>query len=94
MTPNLQGPPSALVARAVGIVCIALGFVVGIEGLGQADPLWFRTALGLIVTGLVAQVYALSCAFRRIRQLDTRMLGDENRKPDEKEKERDTSSGK
>ncbi len=93
MTRNLPGPPSALVARAVGVVCIALGFVVGIEGLGEADPLWFRTALGLIVTGLVAQVYALSCALRRIRQLNTRMLGDESHKPDEKEKERDTSSG-
>ncbi len=91
MTPHLPGPPSALAARAVGVVCIALGFVVGIDGLGRADPFWLRTALGLIVTGLVAQAYALYCALRRSSHLKARGLGDESLAAEEKEKERDAS---
>ena len=95
MKSKLPVPPSALVARAVGVLCIALGFVVGIEGLGQGDPFWFRTALGLIVTGLVAQAYALYRTLRRIRHLKARGpgLSDDSREPDGKEKERDASSG-
>ncbi len=86
---HLPVPPTALVARAVGVVFIALGFVLGIEGLGRADPFWFRTALGLIVTGLVAQAYALYRVLRRISHQKGRVLGDESREPDENENERD-----
>lgn len=56
--------PSGVAARSVGIVCIALGFVIGMEGLSETQPVWLRTGLGLIVTGLVAQVYALICRVR------------------------------
>lgn len=61
------GPPSAIVARSAGIVCIALGFVLGMEGLSDPQSIWLRTALGFIVTGLLAQIYALCCRVRRVR---------------------------
>lgn len=67
---SLFGPPSALVARAVGVACIAVGFVFGIEGLADPQSPWLRTALALIVTGLLAQLYAMyaSVRHRRARQ--------------------------
>jgi hypothetical protein len=58
----------ALVARSVGIVCIALGFVLGMRGLEHPDSILLRTALGLIATGLLAQGYALYCTLRRVRE--------------------------
>ncbi len=58
---------SAFIARSVGIVSIALGFVVGMYGLDHPESVWLRTALGLIVTGMVAQGYALYCAIKRVR---------------------------
>lgn len=58
----------ALIARSVGIVCIALGFILGMQGLDHPDSIWLRTALGLIVTGLLAQGYALYCTVRRIKE--------------------------
>jgi hypothetical protein len=58
----------ALIARSVGIVCIALGFILGMQGLDRPDSIWLRTALGLIVTGLLAQGYALYCTVRRIKE--------------------------
>jgi len=57
-----------MVARTVGVVCIALGFVLGMQGLEQPDSIWLRTALGLIATGLLAQGYALVCTLRRARE--------------------------
>ncbi|GJL56622.1 MAG: hypothetical protein NPIRA02_37540 [Nitrospirales bacterium] len=51
--------PEVLIARTVGIVCIALGFVLGMHGLDYPDSMWLPTALGLIVTGMVAQLFAL-----------------------------------
>jgi hypothetical protein len=60
--------PAAVIARSVGIVCIAGGFMAGIYGLEHPESIWLRTALGLIVTGLLAQAYALSCALRRWRE--------------------------
>ena len=48
-----------MVARIVGILCVAGGFILGIQGLEQPDSLLLPTALGLIVAGLVAQVFAL-----------------------------------
>ncbi len=56
---SLFGPPSALVARAFGVACIAVGFVIGIEGLASPETAWLRTSLALIVTGLLAQVYGM-----------------------------------
>lgn len=58
---------SALIARSVGIVAIASGFVMGMYGLDHPDSIWLRTSLGLIVTGMLAQGYALYCSLRRMR---------------------------
>ncbi|GJL63111.1 MAG: hypothetical protein NPIRA04_17650 [Nitrospirales bacterium] len=57
--------PEVLIARSVGIVCIALGFVLGMHGLDYPDSMWLPTALGLIVTGMVAQLFALIRSFMR-----------------------------
>ena len=48
-----------VIARSVGILCIAAGFVMGIQGLDYPNSLWMPVALGLIATGLMAQLYAL-----------------------------------
>ena len=48
-----------MIARIVGILCVALGFVLGIHGLDQPDSPLLPTALGLIAAGLIAQVFAL-----------------------------------
>jgi len=48
-----------MIARIVGVLCVALGFVLGIHGLDQPDSPLLPTALGLIAAGLIAQVYAL-----------------------------------
>lgn len=63
---------SALIARSVGIVCIAAGFVTGMYGLDHPDSIWLNTALGLIVTGLLAQGYALVATLRRVREKNGR----------------------
>lgn len=85
---HFLGPPSALVARTVGIVCIALGFVVGMEGLSDPQSMWLHTALGLIVTGLLAQVYALLCRVRQVRHPEARGRGraSDGDRPDEEQK--------
>ena len=59
---------NALIARSVGAVAIALGFVLGMYGLDHPESIWLRSALGLIATGLVAQGYALYCSIRRAQQ--------------------------
>ena len=69
---SILGPPAAVTARVVGILCIASGFVVGIEGLSRPSSGWLRTALALIVTGLVAQVFALYARVRSRRERDQR----------------------
>ncbi len=56
---------SALIARTVSILSIAAGFVGGLYGLDHPDSNWLRTSLALIVTGLLAQAYALICTARR-----------------------------
>lgn len=58
-------PANILVARSVGIVCIAAGFVAGMQGLEERESFWLPTALGLIVTGMLAQAYAFVCLLRR-----------------------------
>jgi hypothetical protein len=61
----------AVVARTAGIVAIASGFVGGLYGLDHPESNWLRTSLGLIVTGLIAQAYALVCTARRVWQRDS-----------------------
>jgi hypothetical protein len=63
---------NALVARFVGIVAIALGFIFGIYGLDEPGSRWLQTALGLLVTGMLAQGYALYCSIKRMQQLHDR----------------------
>jgi hypothetical protein len=63
---------NAVIARSVGIVAIALGFVLGLYGLDEPASPWLRTALGLLVTGMLAQGYALYCAIKRMQQLNSR----------------------
>jgi hypothetical protein len=60
---------NAMVARFVGIVSIALGFILGMYGLDEQGSRWLQTALGLLVTGMLAQGYALYCSVKRMQQL-------------------------
>ncbi len=55
---HIPTQPNIWIARVVGIMAIAAGFLLGIEGLNQPDSIWLAIALALIVTGLCAQVYA------------------------------------
>jgi len=55
-------------ARFVGIVAIALGFVIGIYGLEDTGSRWLQTALGLLATGMLAQGYALYCSVKRTQE--------------------------
>jgi uncharacterized membrane protein len=57
-----------MIARFVGIVAIALGFVIGIYGLEDTEAPWLQTALGLLVTGMVAQAYAFYCSVKRVQE--------------------------
>ncbi len=58
-----------MIARFVGIVSIALGFVVGMYGLEDTGGQWMKTALGLLVTGMLAQGYALYCSVKHRHEL-------------------------
>ena len=58
-----------MVARFVGIVAIALGFILGMYGLDDQGSQWLQTALGLLVTGMLAQAYALYCSVKRMQQV-------------------------
>ncbi len=58
---------NALIARGIGIVFISVGFMLGIYGLEHPDTVWMRTALGLLVTGMIAQGYAMYCSIRWVR---------------------------
>ena len=48
-----------MIARVVGILCVAGGFIVGMQGLDQPDSSLLPTALGLIAAGVIAQLFAL-----------------------------------
>ena len=61
-----------MVARTVGIVCIATGFVLGMYGLDHPASAWLQTALGLLATGMLAQGYALYCSIKRMQQLNSK----------------------
>ena len=57
-----------MVARSMGMVAIALGFVIGMYGLEDTDTPLLQTALGLLATGTLAQGYALYCSVKRMRE--------------------------
>ena len=61
-----------MIARFVGIVAIALGFVIGTYGLEDTGGLWMQTALGLLVTGMLAQGYAFYCSIKHRQQIHNR----------------------
>ena len=63
---------NAVIARSVGIVAIALGFVIGMYGLDHPASPWLRTALGLLVTGMLAQGYALFCSIKRMQEINSK----------------------
>ncbi|MEP6959665.1 MAG: hypothetical protein ABI980_13130 [Nitrospirota bacterium] len=63
---------NAMIARFVGVVAIALGFVIGIYGLEDRGAEWLQTALGLLATGMLAQGYALYCSVKRMQDLKDR----------------------
>ncbi|HEY5626884.1 MAG TPA: hypothetical protein VIR79_02965 [Nitrospira sp.] len=63
---------NAIIARFSGIIAIALGFVLGMYGLDEPGSRWLQTALGLLVTGMLAQGYALYCSIKRMQQLQDR----------------------
>ena len=63
---------NAMVARFVGILAIAFGFILGMYGLDEQGSRWLQTALGLLVTGMLAQGYALYCSNKRMQQLHDR----------------------
>ena len=65
-----------VIARSVGILCIAGGFIIGMHGLDHPDTLWLPTALGLIVTGLIAQVFALIRSLTHAGRSKGRMDGE------------------
>ena len=58
-----------MIARFVGIVAIALGFVIGIYGLEDTGAQWMNTALGLLITGMIAQSYAFYCSVKRMQEI-------------------------
>ena len=60
---------NGMIARFVGIVAIAIGFVIGIYGLEDTGARWLQTALGLLATGMLAQGYALYCSVKRMQEL-------------------------
>ena len=64
---NLRG--NGMIARFVGIVAIALGFVIGIYGLEDTGAGWLKMSLGLLVTGMLAQGYALYCSVKRRQEI-------------------------
>ena len=58
-----------MIARFIGIVAIALGFVIGIYGLEDTEAPWLQTALGLLVIGMMAQGYAFYCSVKRMQEI-------------------------
>lgn len=57
--PRWMNAPDVIIARVMGILCIAAGFMMGIHGLDHPGTAWLASALGVLVTGLLAQAYAL-----------------------------------
>jgi hypothetical protein len=51
--------PGGMIARFTGKVFVALGFVMGIYGLTEAQPAALQAGLGLLVAGVLASAYGL-----------------------------------
>ena len=51
--------PGGLIARFTGKVFVALGFIMGIYGLTEAQPVVLQIGLGLLVAGVLASAYGL-----------------------------------
>ena len=62
VSPSTGKRRSVMIARVIGILCVAVGFMLGIHGLEYPGSPMLPTALGMIATGLVAQVFALVTA--------------------------------
>jgi hypothetical protein len=43
--------------------------MLGMYGLDEQGSRWLQTALGLLVTGMLAQAYALYCSVKRMQEL-------------------------
>jgi hypothetical protein len=61
----------AVIARSIGIVAIALGFIIGMYGLDHTESHWPQTTLGLLVIGMLAQGHALYWSIKRMQQLNS-----------------------
>jgi hypothetical protein len=61
---------NGMIARFVGVVAIALGFVIGIYGLQDTGAWWLQTALGVLATGMLAQGYALYCSVKHKQEIE------------------------
>ena len=51
--------PGGMIARFTGKVFVALGFILGIYGLTEAQPVVLKAGLGLLVAGVLAAAYGL-----------------------------------
>ena len=51
--------PGGMIARLTGKVFVALGFILGIYGLTEAQPAVLQAGLGLLVAGVLASAYGL-----------------------------------
>ena len=51
--------PGGIIARFTGKVFVALGFILGIYGLTEAQPVVLQAGLGLLVAGVLASAYGL-----------------------------------
>jgi len=60
---------NGMIARFVGIVATALGFVIGIYGLEDTGARWLQTGLGLLAAGMLAQGHAFYCSLKRMQGL-------------------------
>lgn len=62
---------SALLSGTEEGTRIFLGFVIGLCGLDHPDSHWLLTAFKMVVTGMVAQGYALHCSIKRMQKLNS-----------------------
>ena len=51
--------PGGMIARITGKVFVALGFILGIYGLTEAQPAVLQAGLGLLVAGVLASASGL-----------------------------------
>jgi hypothetical protein len=58
--------PGGMIARFTGKVFVALGFILGIYGLTEAQPAVLQAGLGLLVAGVLASAYGLYRMFPKL----------------------------